>query len=86
MTRVRRRWRLLAVVIPAIAALLLAGPAVALAHTLNNTYQSRLPLIVYLELQHDPESAIVLSLVLLVVSLGTLFLLRDRWLGRSPVA
>ncbi|HEY8437839.1 MAG TPA: hypothetical protein VIK65_04410 [Candidatus Limnocylindrales bacterium] len=48
MTRVRRRWRSIVVVIPAIAALLLGGPAVALAHTLNNTYQSRLPLVVYL--------------------------------------
>jgi hypothetical protein len=36
------------VVIAAIGALVLAGPASVLAHTLNNTYQSRLPLIVYL--------------------------------------
>ena len=45
-----------------------------------------MPLAVYLALQHDPEAAIVLSLVLLVVSVATLLLLRDRWLGRSPVA
>ena len=40
-------------------------------------------LIVYLALQRDPESAIVLSLVLLAVSLATLLLLRGRWLGRA---
>jgi hypothetical protein len=33
---------------PLIGGLLLAGPATVLAHTLSNTYQSRLPLIVYL--------------------------------------
>jgi molybdate transport system permease protein len=42
-----------------------------------------MPLAVYLALQSDPEAAIVLSLVLLVVSLATLLLLRDRWLGRA---
>ena len=46
-----------------------------------------MPLAVYLALQRDPEAAIVLSLVLLAVSLATLLLLRDRWLGRAvPVA
>lgn len=42
-----------------------------------------MPLAVYLALETDPESAIVLSLVLLVVSIGTLLLLRDRWLMRT---
>jgi len=42
-----------------------------------------MPLAVYLALQRDPEAAIVLSLVLLAVSLATLLLLRDRWLGRA---
>ena len=42
-----------------------------------------MPLAVYLALETDPETAIVLSLVLLVVSVGILVLLRDRWLG-SP--
>jgi hypothetical protein len=32
----------------AVATLILAGPETALGHTLNNTYQSRLPLVVYL--------------------------------------
>jgi hypothetical protein len=36
------------VVSPIVAGLVLAGPASVAAHTLSNTYQSRLPLIVYL--------------------------------------
>jgi hypothetical protein len=39
--------RRIAVALPAVG-LLLAGPAVAAAHSLSNTYQSRLPLVVYL--------------------------------------
>lgn len=39
-----------------------------------------LPLAVYLELESDQETAIALSLVLLVVSLVVLVSLRDRWL------
>jgi len=42
-----------------------------------------MPLQVYLALENDPESAIALSLMLLVVSIGTLLLLRDRWLMRT---
>jgi molybdate transport system permease protein len=42
-----------------------------------------MPIAVYLALLREPEAAIVLSLVLLVVSLATLLLLRDRWLGRA---
>jgi molybdate transport system permease protein len=45
-----------------------------------------MPLSVYLALQSDPEAAIVLSLVLLVVSLTTLLLLRERWLGKAAAA
>ena len=48
MTRIRRRWWSVVAVVPAVTGLILAGPAAALAHTLNNTYQSRLPLVVYL--------------------------------------
>jgi molybdate transport system permease protein len=44
-----------------------------------------MPLAVYLALQQDPDAAIVLSLVLLVVSVATLLLLRDRWLTRAAV-
>jgi molybdate transport system permease protein len=35
---------------------------------------------VYLELQDNPDAAIALSLVLLVVSVAVLAGLRDRWL------
>ncbi|RAY16399.1 molybdate ABC transporter permease subunit [Actinomadura craniellae] len=38
-----------------------------------------MPLAVYLALETDPEAAIVLSLVLLVVSVAVLALLRDHW-------
>jgi molybdate transport system permease protein len=41
-----------------------------------------MPLAVYLALQSDPQAAIVLSLVLLAVSVGTLLVFRERWLGR----
>ncbi len=42
-----------------------------------------MPLAVYLALEDDPQAAIALSLVLLVVSLAVLLLLRDRWLRRD---
>jgi hypothetical protein len=42
------RRRTAAAAAPIVGWLLLAGPAPALAHSLSNTYQSRLPLIVYL--------------------------------------
>ena len=42
-----------------------------------------MPLAVYLALETNPDAAIVLSLVLLVVSLAVLIGLRDRWLGAS---
>jgi molybdate transport system permease protein len=39
-----------------------------------------MPLEVYLALESDPPTAVVLSLVLLVVSVAVLVSLRDRWL------
>ncbi|WP_309115626.1 molybdate ABC transporter permease subunit [Saccharothrix sp.] len=39
-----------------------------------------MPLAVYLALETDPDAAIVLSIVLLVVSVGVLAGLRDRWI------
>ena len=39
-----------------------------------------MPLAVYLALETDPDAALVLSLVLLLVSLTVLATLRDRWL------
>ncbi|GAA1984008.1 ABC transporter permease [Nocardiopsis rhodophaea] len=38
-----------------------------------------MPIAVYLEMQRDPETAIVVSLVLLLVSIAILVGLRDRW-------
>ena len=44
-----------------------------------------MPLEVYLALETDPETAVVLSLVLLAVSVAVLVGLRERWLtGGSP--
>jgi molybdate transport system permease protein len=40
-----------------------------------------MPVAVYLALETDPDAAIVLSLVLLVVSLAVLVGLRERWVG-----
>lgn len=40
-----------------------------------------MPIEVYLALQRDPDAAVALSLLLLVVSVAVLALLRDRWLG-----
>jgi len=61
------------------------GATITFAGNFPGTTQT-MPLAVYLALQREPEAAIVLSLLLLVVSLLTLLLLRDRWLGRTPVA
>jgi molybdate transport system permease protein len=44
-----------------------------------------MPLSVYLALESDPEAAIALSLVLLVVSVAVLALLRDRWVRTGAV-
>ncbi len=58
------------------------GATITFAGNFPGTTQT-MPLAVYMALQDDPEAAIVLSLVLLAVSLATLLLLRDRWLGRA---
>jgi molybdate transport system permease protein len=42
-----------------------------------------MPLAVYLALESDPDSAIVLSLLLLVVSVTVLAALRERWIATS---
>jgi molybdate transport system permease protein len=58
------------------------GATITFAGNFPGTTQT-MPLAVYQALQQDPQAAIVLSLVLLVVSLATLLMLRDRWLGRA---
>ena len=60
------------------------GATITFAGNFPGTTQT-MPLAVYLALQSDPPAAVVLSLVLLAVSLATLLLLRERWLGRSGV-
>ena len=45
-----------------------------------------MPLAVYLALESDPDAAIALSLVLLVVSIAVLVGLRGRWLSTGPAA
>ena len=57
------------------------GATITFAGNYPGTTQT-MPLAVYLSLESShPERGIVLSLVLLVVSLGVLVGLRDRWLG-----
>ncbi len=42
-----------------------------------------MPLAVYLAMETDPEAAIALSLVLLLIAVAVLFGLRGRWLRRG---
>lgn len=56
------------------------GATITFAGNVSGRTQT-LPLAVYLALETRPESAFVLSLVLLVVSLAVLIGLRRRWLG-----
>jgi len=59
------------------------GATITFAGNYPGTTQT-MPLAVYLSLESShPETGIVLSLVLLVVSLAVLVGLRDRWLGVS---
>ena len=44
-----------------------------------------MPIAVYYALEDDPDAAIALSLVLLLVSVVVLVSLRDRWLRGSPL-
>ena len=44
-----------------------------------------MPIAVYYALETDPDAAIALSLVLLLVSVAVLVSLRDRWVRRGPV-
>ncbi|SMD24288.1 molybdate transport system permease protein [Kibdelosporangium aridum] len=56
------------------------GATITFAGNYPGTTQT-MPLAVYLALEQDPDSATVLSLVLLVVSIAILVSLRDRWIG-----
>ncbi|WP_149184290.1 ABC transporter permease [Streptomyces sp. TRM49041] len=56
------------------------GATITFAGNLPGTTQT-LPLQVYLLLQNDPEGAVAVSLLLLVVATAVLVALRGRWLG-----
>jgi molybdate transport system permease protein len=88
------RWRTfrtvtLPLVVPGVAAGLLLSWARSLGEfgatiTFAGNYPAvtqTMPLLVYGELQREPETAYGLSLVLLVISVLVLSVLRDRWLG-----
>ncbi len=59
------------------------GATITFAGNYPGTTQT-MPLAVYNALQTDPQPAIALSLVLLLVAAGVLALLRDRWLHPVP--
>jgi molybdate transport system permease protein len=81
------------VTLPLAAPALAAGAALAWARALGEfgatitfagNFPGRtqtMPLAVYLALESNPDAAIALSLVLLLVSLAVLAALRERWLG-----
>lgn len=56
------------------------GATVTFAGNFPGTTRT-MPLAVYLALESDPDAAIVLSVVLVVVSFAVLVALRDRWIG-----
>ncbi|MFZ0161142.1 MAG: ABC transporter permease [Kineosporiaceae bacterium] len=60
------------------------GATITFAGNLPGVTQT-MPLAVYRAFETDPESAVALSLVLLVVSVAVLALLRDRWLRPGAV-
>jgi molybdate transport system permease protein len=55
------------------------GATITFAGSFPGTTQT-LPIATYLKLQSDPDAAIALSLVLMVVSVAVLVTLKDRWL------
>jgi molybdate transport system permease protein len=86
------------VTLPAIRPGLVAGAVLAWARALGEfgatitfagnypgTTQT-MPLATYIELNNDPEKALVLSFVLIIVSFSVLIGLRDRWLGTTAAA
>jgi molybdate transport system permease protein len=88
------RWRVFTqVTLPLLRPSLLAGGVLAWARALGEfgatvtfagSFPGRtqtVPLAAYLALETDPETAIVLSLVLVAISVVVLAGLRDRWLG-----
>lgn len=60
------------------------GATITFAGSFPGTTRT-LPLAVYLSLDSDPQSAVVLSLVLVAVSFAVLVSLRGHWFGRAGV-
>jgi molybdate transport system permease protein len=58
------------------------GATITFAGNYPGTTQT-MPLLTYVELNRDPQTAYALSLLMLVISLLILALLRERWLGRG---
>ena len=56
------------------------GATITFAGNFPGTTQT-MPLATYLDLQTDPDEAIILALILIAVSFTVLVGLRDRWLG-----
>jgi molybdate transport system permease protein len=54
------------------------GATITFAGNFPGTTQT-MPLAVYLALETDPDAALLLSVLLLVVSVAVLAVLRDRW-------
>ncbi len=58
------------------------GATITFAGNFPGTTQT-MPLAVYLSLETNPEEAIILALLLIVISFAVLVGLRDRWFGRT---
>lgn len=58
------------------------GATITFAGNLPGTTQT-MPLATYAALDSNPESALILSLVMIAIAFTILIVLRDRWLGRS---
>ena len=86
------------VTLPAIRPALIAGAVLSWARafgefgatiTFAGSFPGKtqtLPMSVYLALDSDPQQAIVLALLMVVVSFAVLVALRDRWLGGGEAA
>ena len=61
------------------------GATITFAGNYPGTTQT-MPTLIYVTLQSDPDVALPLSLVMLIVSVGVLAALRDRWLGDAVSA
>ncbi len=58
------------------------GATITFAANVEGVTQT-VPLKVYIALESNPDSAVVLGIILLIVSVVVLFGLRDRWLGAA---